>query len=105
MGGKRFERLTESFTLEGGAARLSPVFQIRDRFVHDSELRTADLEAYLADFHSTRDMFEPPPTDEEWAQAVAALREEVGLEIARDGQTVDAIRRGFFVCSRGELTA
>jgi ubiquinone/menaquinone biosynthesis C-methylase UbiE len=87
-----------SFTLENGEAALSRVFEIQEKFVHQSQLRVIDPGPIWEWFHSIRDFVYPAPTDQVWAAALESLRAEVQQEIAAASYYTDQAPRGFFVC-------
>lgn len=91
-------QFSSSFNMENAEEQLAGTFAITDRYLYTGaiELQTAD--PYLRAFRSTRNLYEPSPSDEEWTAVEAAVYAEIENEIARNGTFTDRVERGFFVC-------
>lgn len=93
-------QFSSSFNLENAERQLAGTFRIVDRYVYRGTIEIQTADPYLRAFRSTRDMYDPTPTDDEWETVERAVRAEIEKEIARNGTFVDRAERGFFVCEK-----
>jgi ubiquinone/menaquinone biosynthesis C-methylase UbiE len=93
-------QFSSTFNLENAEQQLNGIFKITDKFIYNGEIRIKTADLYLAAFRSTRDMYEPLPSDEEWNNVERVVRDSIKKEIDENGFFADQVHRGFFVCHK-----
>ena len=100
MGAKTQAKFSEPFNLENGQSRLGQVFSVTKKVECESEIRITDPEVYLRSLDSTRDMYDPLPSDKTWQLARAYAQKTIQDEINDKGYFADPVKRGYFICEQ-----
>ncbi len=93
-------QLLSSFNLENTEEQLQNIFTIKDTFIYKGQIKIEKPELYMNAFNSTRDMYEPTPSDRDWEKAENAIRIEIEKEISQNGFFTDNVMRGFLICTK-----